>query len=727
MDARSPSSFRRRRAARVGAIVVGVAAIVFLIVGAGSNLPSGGRPAGSVPEGVRTATAPTAVPATPPTAASLVPSTTAPLVLSVADDPDAICALELTSCAAGVGISRVTLTATAPPAAYETWPAVQVAFVIETTVYDGVYDPSQSDWGGDACASDAKTAGPACEESNGVPFFVANAQIIADAIQAANPHSVVQFALADYFATLDQMDDSDGSEYHVDIPRFIPASQFGNAVQSTLGATVLESGYRYSDSDFSDNILHSSSITALYGAIVGSGLNWSAATHHVIVWIGDTAPRASGFAQDYCVSPSSHYPVGSHTPLPCYSSTCEPSYNYGTVVSPQCEGWVVSQDSNVTHSIAELAKTAPSCTDSIGDVCTVDTVDLWATPTDPQSPGWPVGDATATLQGGPGGVNVLQNVARVLLAGCELAAATGGSWSGPSFFTCPNGQPGSLQPSFLGPYSSPNLQNPSLLAALRGVSFGPVLNTVVATGTDRPLFTFVPYGAIQVLPGAAAQFRTECLLGSGQNSPDCPITPGVSTVPAGPGKTVEVYTWNWSSVAAANVMSAGDTWITSFWIMADGPPYELVPVDACTTPSCALGGSQAVGGEYTSATYYAFGAISALVQSFPLASITVQTPPSAPPPPSLPPPPPVPPPPAIPAPAGVPVLTTIGVAAQVGVASLSLQAAAAGFIAAGFTAISVRNRPMSIAVAQLAHKTTPVRSRFEEAEGKGAAAIGHFE
>ena len=143
--------------------------------------------------------------------------------LSVADTPSAICALQETSCPAGVGVSRVTLTASAPQTSFESWPNVDVVFVIETAVYDGVYDPTAGDPGNDQCAQSDAPAGPACEESNGVPFFVADAQQIANAIQDANPHSAVKFALVDYFATKDQWDDGDGAEYHVDIGTFIPA------------------------------------------------------------------------------------------------------------------------------------------------------------------------------------------------------------------------------------------------------------------------------------------------------------------------------------------------------------------------------------------------------------------------------------------------------------------------------------------------------------------------
>ena len=147
------------------------------------------------------------------------------------------------------------------------------------------------------------------------------------------------------------------------------------------------------------------------------------------------------------------------------------------MTEPNCEGWVRSQDGNATHSIAGLAKSSPTCTDSIGGVCTVDTIDLYATTTDPTSSGWPCpGGPTGTMAkigGCPDGVAVRENVAHVLLAGCDLAAATGGTWNGPDFFSCPNGQYGHLQPSFVGTNAySPNLNNPTLFSAFRQVGFG---------------------------------------------------------------------------------------------------------------------------------------------------------------------------------------------------------------------------------------------------------------
>ena len=305
-----------------------------------------------------------------------------------------------------------------------------------------------------------------------MPFFVTHAQQVANAIVSAHPGTNVTFALVDYFATLGLHDDGDGYEFHVDIPQFVPASSFGHDVNTTFWPSVLGGGYVYGDSDLSDNILHSSMITATYGTVSGSGLNWSSTAHHVIVLIGSTAPRDPNYVEDYAVSASDYY-AGSAT----NSTTCEPSYAFGNLTEPQCEGWVSSQNGNASDSIAQLTKSAPECRNSSGGACTIDAIDLYATPTDPSSYGWPCLGGTSGpfgLKGGcPNGTAVQKNVQHVLLAGCAIANATGGTWQGPSFFQCPSGQQGSLHAAFIGPsVYSPNLTNPSLFAALSGIGFG---------------------------------------------------------------------------------------------------------------------------------------------------------------------------------------------------------------------------------------------------------------
>ncbi|MCI4345346.1 MAG: hypothetical protein L3K07_01105 [Thermoplasmata archaeon] len=641
----------------------------------------------------------------------LASESNAGLTLGIGATPSRICAYGESTCPAGTGLSRVTMTAVAGLQGLETWPAVQVAFVIETTPFDGVYDGSVRDGGSDPCITSGFPL--PCEESNGVPFFVAHAQQIADSIQSANPHSLVSFALVDYFATKDNFDDGDGSEYNVDIPTFIPAAEFGPQVRGTFQANQLGGGYVYGDSDFSDNILHSSSITALYGAIVGSGLDWSPDVHHVVVWIGSTVPRDPTYAANYCVTPSSFGGGFSG----CSSSTCEPAYSYGYLASPNCEGWIRTPDANVGHSIAGLARTASQCTSSIGGVCTIDTIDLYDGMTDGRSLDWPVSGATI----GPGMAPEMADAAKVIEAGCDLAAATGGSWDGPDFASCPNGQTGTLLPVFVTDSQRPNLNNPTLLAALRSVSFGPVIDTTVANGTGKPLFTFVPFGHVAVAP--VPDWHAGCRFANGGTAP-CPSFPQQLFTPAGQA----YYGWNWSDNPASNAMHLGDSWSLSFWVVANGPPYSTVPVDACVLkPDCISGGSGPEGGVYTWASYVPLGSRNVLTVSFPLATVEVLAAQSPLPPPSVPPsapPPPI----ATVVPVGPPVAvgTAIGVGAPVSVGSVALQGVAAGFLAAGFLRIGMKNRPIAMAVAMKSGFNPS--SKFDQAQREAnQAGIGRFE
>ena len=681
---------------------VGLGLIVFVFITSGwynSASPVGGAAAAPLPSsGLTTAVV-------SPSAQGYQP-----LLLSINAIPRSICVDDSSLCSARVGESEVTLTAVAPSSGFATWPAVQVAFVIETTVYDGLYDPSAGDPGKDQCA---QKVGPACEESNGVPFFVAHAQQIADAIQEANPHTNVSFAMVDYFATLTDHDDGDGQEYHVDIPQFIASESFGSQVTSTFQATQLGGGFVYSDSDLSDNILDSSVITALYGTIIGSGLDWSADTHHVIVWMGSTAPRDPNYVENYVVSPSD-YSTGT-------SSTCEPPYAFGAISSPNCEGWVRSQDGNKTHSIAELAKTSSSCIDSIGGVCTIDMIDLYSTPTDPYSQGWPCTTTLRSEGGCPGGSQVLADTARVLLAGCDLSAATGGTWDGPNYFSCPDGNVGHLQPVFVGAsVTQPNLQNPSLFQAFRDIGFGPVISSQVANGTHKPIFQYVPIGSIRLVPGQP--IVASCLLPNGEPFKYCDHN-ATSFNNSG----IISLGWNWSNNHDYNQMYLGDVWTVSFLVYAAGPPDTEVPVDACVTLTCRAGGSGAVGGQFTWATYIPVTNNTIISQSFPLAQVNVEALPGVAPPPT-PPPPPVPTPPAfgLPVAPPVPVLTAVGITAQVGVASVSLQAVSAGFLGAGFIRVQMRNKPIANPV-MLAKYKSKQSSIFEKGPSSASHSVGRYE
>ena len=634
--------------------------------------------------------------------------------LNTAVAPQAICAQNATGCPAGTGVARVELSASANGAPTETWPAVQVVFVIETTAYDGDLGTDRSDTE-DQCANSNSIA-PACEESNGIPFFVANAQLIANSIQGANPHSAVSFALVDYYDARGEVwDDTDGPEYEVDIGSFVPAYEFGPLVVGTFQQNVLGGGWYAWDQDLDNNFLDSSSIAALYGAIVGSQLNWTANAHHVVVWMGSTAPRDPRYPENYCVSPS-EWNVWANN-LPCYSQTCEPSYTFEAGASPNCEGWVQSQDGNPNDSIARLAHIAPGCVDSIGGVCTIDTIDLWTTTTDPYSAGWPSGSSFVKEGGGAGGTAVLTNTEHVLQAGCDMAAATGGTWSGPEYFSCADGQQGNLQYTNFGKsIYSPNTNNPTLLQAFKSIGFGPVYGNLVARGGDQPIFQYVPYGAIQVAPDP--QWSTACITPTGFGR-DCQKDP---TIFHEFGLTV--YGWNWSTDPALNNISLGDGWAVTFNVIATGPPYAVVPVDACTTIDCKAEGSGSLAGLYTWAHYLAPAGSTATTQSFPLGQVDVELPESLPTSPGVPPPfvPPIPGLPIVIAPT-IPVAAPVPVLTQLGIGTVSLQATAAGFLGAGFTAVGLKNRPIAMKVAA---KSGIQRSKFD-AVPKDDAGIGRFE
>jgi hypothetical protein len=640
------------------------------------------------------------------------------LSLGITANPHAICVDGALDCAASAGVSRVTMEAIASPSGIASWPAVQLAFVIETTPYDGVYDGEAGDPGYDTCAVGGN---PLCEESNGVPFFLSHAQAIAD----ANPNTQVSFAMVDYFATLDEFDDGDGAEYHVDIPEFIPSAEFGPAVAGSFQANVLDGGYIYLDSDLSDNILHSSSITALYGTIVGSGLDWSKDTHHVVVWMGSTAPRAQGYSEDYEVSPSDYA-----TCSQCMSSECEPSYDFGGFASPNCEGWVRSVNGAPDESIAQLARTSPTCTDSVGGVCTIDTIDLYTGVTDPFSATWPNElDQPAIPGGGPDGAIVREDVARILEAGCDLAAATGGTWTGPSYFSCPDGQLGTLAFVGVGNIEAPDLSNPTLFAAFRGIGFGPIDTQEVANGTDRSLFQFVPFGHVELAPvmDGGPQFSSYCTLHNGvlfEGPGDCSATPKVLNGSNG----LEYYGWNWSSNASRNQIYLGDLWSVSFNVIVVGPPYRVVPVDACTTYACAVAGSHATQGEFTSASFTPVTNASSQTESFPVATLLVEV--SALSPIGVAPPPP---PPIAPPGFGLGLPTTVNLpaiasaVAPLGAVNVALQATAVGFLAVGFIRVSQRNRPISMAVAALAGAQASKGSKFEQTQrAENGSTLGRW-
>ncbi|MDE1820308.1 MAG: carboxypeptidase regulatory-like domain-containing protein [Euryarchaeota archaeon] len=440
---------------------------------------------------------------------------------------------------------------------------VQVVFVVETTLYDGVYDPTVSDPGYNNPCN-----GP-CDESNAVPYFIANSGRLAADIASNNPYSQVSFAMVDYFATLGTHDDGDGAEYHVDVGTFTPAGSFQSAVVNGFQNPVLGGAWYYGDSDYSDNIGDSSSITALYGALKGSNLAWNPADHHVIVWVGSTAPRDPNYAFNYAGT-HSDYNSG-------MSTTCEPSYNYGGgLTSPNCEQWTTG-----SNNLASLAK-------SLG--VTIDTIDVASGMTIASSQ-----DYTSSSYG-TADSNAINS------AGCNLASATGGSWEGPSGVSCSVASTGtgtgnltcaSGSSCFQGQsgttYSNPPRTwgtNSALGWAIDHISFGPVsVSNVTASSNGQPMFQFTPELNITADPYNPA-WSVSCLR-NGAPLSGCQQTPTTTSVGA-----ATVYGWGWP----ASTMDLNDTWTATFNVVATGSPYNVsYPLDACTASGCTgpVGGAGA--------------------------------------------------------------------------------------------------------------------------------------
>ncbi len=458
--------------------------------------------------------------------------------------------------------SKVTLWVNATGGSVPTYANVQVVFVVETTLYDGVYDPTSYDSGVNNPCN-----GP-CQESNAVPFFVANSGTIASNIAANNPYSTVSFAMVDYFATLTDHDDGDGAEYHVDVGNFVPAGNFQSAVVSGFQNPVLGGNWYYSDSDFSDSFLDSSSITALYGALKGSNLAWNPSDHHVIVLVTSAAPRDGNYSVNYAYS---HSDTNSGN-----SSNCEPSYPFGGgLSSPNCEAWTTG-----TNNIASLAR---------GLGVNIDVIDLANGLTNGASQ-----DYTSTA-GGTADANA------ILHAGCDLAKATGGSWEGPTGYSCSASSTGTglgnltctqgsscFQGQNGNSYANPPrswASNTPLGWAIDHISFGPSsVSNVTASSNGAPMFQFVP--ALNLTPDPSNPGWSVTCLRAGTPLTGCQQGPTVTSQGA-----ATVYGWGWPK----SDMLLNDTWTASFNLVAIGPPYNVsYPLDACT--NTASGCTGAVGG-----------------------------------------------------------------------------------------------------------------------------------
>lgn len=484
-------------------------------------------------------------------------------------------------------------------------PWIQVVFVTETTVYDGAYDPSVSDYGNGVNGPDP--CGGPCAESDGVPFITHNIAQIAQGITQKNvgvaSSSHVTFSMVDYFSTLGaDHDDGDGSEYNVDVSTFEPASTFATTVTSMAsGNTLFGSNWVsaksvYGDADFSDNFLSSSMITALYGALHGSGLTWvnNASTYHVVVWVGSTLPRDSAYQGNWCVT-YNDYAGACQDP----TSTTEPAYTYASgLTSPAGE------------TLANIAALAQQ------EHVIIDTIDL------------PDG---MTLLGSKDYVNTgtaaQGNVNAILKAGCYLAQQTGGSWEGPTptntgtGFTCSaapagSGGAGNLTNTFRTSANGNWLwaDNPSLAWALTNINFP-------ATHTNYSVIAYTSEESFQYTPTPGFSIDSKGMVYSCTNngtdiSKLCAKSWNASIGQGGWG-------WGWPLTA----FYPDDIWSVSFQVNVSNafPTAKLnssIPIDSClnTTQWTGCGGPQ--GTLYTEVKYTNYTK-SATNQSFPPAYVDV--------------------------------------------------------------------------------------------------------
>jgi hypothetical protein len=700
--------------------------------------------------------------------------------LSASVASDYLCADGLPTCSAGLSSDRVTLSAVAPQGGVRDWPVVQVIFVLETTVLDGAYcmtnvsgckvipNGSASPafptyWGfvglGDPCSGASGSVGP-CNESNLDPFFVTHAGPLALAMQRAHPFTQLSFGLVDYFASNDRFDPYSplSDEYHVDVGSFVPATQFGAAVNTSLRAHMGKD-FVLTDVNNTTNYLHSSVITALFGVLNGVGLDWQSNAHHVVIWLGSTAPRDPAYPVSYCpafVIQIYCSGLGNNATINStvgYAPSCEPSYTFtNSIRSPKCVGWVTPSGNGSNLTVADLSRHAEFCTNSLGHRCTIDTIDVYSAADDNQSLFW------ESWPWGWWGPNSTQraDMLSIIAAGCDLALASAGSWDGPFKASC-NGQVGTLRydptccaldnttapqgwPSGVGwcygssvdwcayTVNGTPTRNPSLFRAILNASFDPPARPMAVAGAAAPLFAFVPIGNFSI--DFSAPFSSSC--SSVVFHPiNCSSQPDVRVVGG-----VTFLAWDWSTDSAFNKMYAGDTWTASFSMLDTGPPFQRwVPVNACTAVACVAAGSGTVGGGLFSGAFYVSTANGQTQStSFPLLQVFVEVArPINPVPSPAPPPTPTPPnqpgvPVSLPAPQPLPTPLPVGSLASISV-SLAVQAVALGLVGAGVTRVFVRRPSLMVRNALMVrargNPSVPSRSLFEHDQGRNG--VGRFE
>ena len=527
------------------------------------------------------------------TTAAAAVDTGALLAIGASASPSTVCGYGVPTCPENTTITRVTLTASTPAPSVQRPEAAQILFVGAITMFT-----AGCEFGFPACPRNM---------SDGLWYMDWNATEVAEAIVAANPGMNLTFGWADTQGsawcgnvTPDPFDDCDGWVYRVPAGNFVNATAFGRDM-TTAAASWLN------DLDAEDNQLHSSWIASLYQALEGNQVNWTPGERHVLVTIGASAPMAAGYSEDMCALNRTDWTPWTDR---CITPTCEASFTWLNTTSPLCEGWVQPQDGNPLDSIAELARTAGPCVSAFGAVCSIDTIDLYATPTDPSSPDWVNASNPSSNH-----TDIQTNVDRVIDASCALANATGGTWDGPTIDHCPGGPNGTLG---CVPFSTTEVPpEPTLLTALSHVGLGSNSSDFppLVYGSSAPLFTFELAPNV-TLPSNLHASAT-CLTPEGPLL-TCPAAPEI--LRSGNSTTLA---WNFSTDPTTNDMSAGSSWSASFDLEVRSPPTAAVPLDLVAPLAGSSGGPGAAG---SAANFAVTPGGSLLNVSFPRLSVAVAAP-----------------------------------------------------------------------------------------------------
>jgi hypothetical protein len=231
----------------------------------------------------------------------------------------------------------------------------------------------------------------------------------------------------------------------------------------------------------------------------------------------------------------------------------------------------------------------------------------------------------------------------------------------------------------------------------------------------EPALTVLPWGKVQI--DLTSPIVASCLT---QVSSSSACGSNVSFLAIGGTAGLQL---RWNATGTEDTLYVGDVWTLNFSISVDGPPYGSVPIYACTTGTCLSSGSGTIEGSFSSVASVPLAGGSPDSFSLPYANVTVD-PPHVPsggtsgPISTLPPPAPTPSPVGLPGPVTLPnpVLVPSPILASLGVAvpSLSLSAAAAGILSAGFARVVLQRR--SIAVGQpVGNPVRGKRSAFDDA------------